>query len=120
MQDIVLGLARGLATNTSRRGFVARTSYVLVGLVGGSALLELMREPDAAHGQGRYPTQAEVSAMSPQEAHKVLTAAACCFHWYSCNRYWNCGSRAAKVYDCPCGCPNGNCTNYHTCSQVLC
>jgi hypothetical protein len=118
MQDMVLGLARGLASNTSRRGFMARTSYVLVGLVGGSALLELMRGPEAAHGQRRYPTQAELNTMSSQEAHKVLTAAACCFHWYSCR--YNCGSRAAKVYDCPCGCSPQTCTTYYTCSQLAC
>lgn len=117
MQDVVLGLARGLATNTSRRGFMARASYLLLGLVGGSALLELMRDPAVAFGQERrYPTQAELLRMSPQQAEAKLTAAGCCFHWYSCR----CSPRLARWYDCPCSCPPQTCSTYFTCSNLYC
>jgi hypothetical protein len=92
----------GLAKRTSRRGFLGRSGRLLVGLVGGSALVGLMA-PTA---------QAACSCPSP------------CLHWWTCD----CGTspyadrkRKRKHYDCPvCSTSRFYECSYTVCTSIYC
>jgi hypothetical protein len=119
VQDLVVGVSKRLAAGTSRRGLFARTGYLALGVVGGSALLQLTAAP--ASSQGPYPTQAELDALDEALADAALLQAGCCPHWLSCCSpgCFSCGNRAVKVYDCPCKCRAGgeHCSYRYTCQS---
>lgn len=97
MERVVTSFATGLARRTSRRGFLSRTGQMLLGVVGGTALMSLMLGADRA------------------EAGDASTLSGCCdtkcYHWSTCD----CNGRLRKHYDCPsCGyvlCQYSMCTN---------
>jgi hypothetical protein len=120
MDEIVLDVAKGLATNSSRRGFLARTGYFLFALVGSGALLQLVASPALARDS--YPSQASLSELDEATFDAVMTAAGCCFHWYSCCSpfCWSCGQKIVRVYDCPCNCSGSHCTLRYYCGRYYC
>ena len=94
MAQMVNSLASALAARTSRRGMLGRTGQMLLGLVGGSALMALMAGTSDAQQQERKALSCSCS--NP------------CLHWSTC-----CGARHGRVYDCP------SCSNYF-CSYLQC
>ena len=120
MPNLVTDTANHLATSTSRRGFLARSSRVLLGLVGGAALLELTNKPAYAQSS-RFPVQAKLDQMTQMEADNALVAAGCCYCWQSCCSPYchSCGPKIVRIYDCPCGC-GSHCSYYYVCGSLYC
>lgn len=84
MTKLVDSAAVSLANRTSRRGFLGRTSTLLVGLVGGGALTALL----AGTAAGAEPNATTASCSCPNP----------CLAWINCT----CGpSRIMKHYQCP-------------------
>ena len=105
MTKLITTAASGLARRTSRRGFLGRTARLMIGVVGGSALLSLMASPAMAEGTSRT----------------VRGGCACrnpCLAWATCS----CGPDGARTLDfhwhCP-GCGNYRC-EYYRCSTRRC
>lgn len=102
MTRLVTTAATGLASRTSRRGFLGRGGQLLLGVVGGSALLALMAGTAQAADAGTL----SCSCSDP------------CLHWSTCA----CGTpaRIKNHYDCYAGgvcsgtfqCTYSRCTNY--------
>jgi hypothetical protein len=103
MEKILVNAASGLAKRTSRRGFLGRGGQLLLGVVGGSALLGLMAgEAQATH-----------------RCHKWRVNNDCCLHWYAC--ICSNGKVKAKIYDCPRGrCGNDPLCWYWVCTSTKC
>jgi hypothetical protein len=99
MDSFVTSVANGIARRTSRRGFLGRTGQLLLGAVGGTALMSLMLGAERAHAddnsvQGCCDTK--------------------CYHWGTCD----CSGRLRKHYDCP-SCSYILC-QYAVCTNLAC
>lgn len=95
MTGLVTMAASGLGERTSRRGFLARSGRLIMGLVGGSTLLTLMAQPASAQ----------------------CRCANACPAWWTCG----CGLRGNRLqihWWCP-SCSNFRC-EYYQCSTNLC
>lgn len=94
--------ATGLANRTSRRGFLGRAGQLLLGVVGGSALMALMAGTAKAETDG------------------ILGCPDCpnpCLHWGTCTCSSN--TRMRNHYDCPACQPKPAC-NFTTCTNFAC
>jgi hypothetical protein len=98
MTRLVTSFAGGLANRTSRRSFLGRSGQLLLGAVGGSALLGLIA--GTAHGT------------------ILCTCNTPCLHWTTCDCGGNPVFKIKNHYDCP-GCLHVDCA-FTRCTNLTC